>query len=45
MKKRKISMAEVAMTQECTFIQPIDISDAITLDELYKIERKEKENV
>ena len=35
MKKRKISMAEVAMTQECTFIQPIDISDAITLEELY----------
>ena len=45
MKKRKISMAEVAMTQECTFIQPIDISDAITLDELYKIEKKENEDV
>lgn len=29
MKKRKISMAEVAMTQECTFIQPIDISEQL----------------
>lgn len=38
MKKRKISMAEAAMTQECTFIQPIDISDTITLEELYNYE-------
>jgi hypothetical protein len=45
MKKRKISMAEVAMTQEYTFIQPIDISDAITLEELYNIEREENEDV
>lgn len=45
MKKRKISMAEAAMTQECTFIQPIDVSDTITFEELYNIEREENENV
>ena len=48
MKKRKISMAEAAMEKECTFIQSIDISDTITLEELYNlynIEREENEDV
>lgn len=45
MKKRKISMAEAAMEKECAFIQPIDISDTITLEELYNIEREENEDV
>lgn len=45
MKKRKISMAEAAMTQEYTFIQPIDISEAITLEELYENTRRENEDV
>lgn len=41
-------MAEAAMEKECTFIQPIDISDTITLEELYNlynIEREENEDV
>ena len=34
MKKRKISMAETAMTMKRTFIQPLDISSAVTMEEL-----------
>lgn len=34
MKKRKISMAEVSMTMKRTFIQPLDISSAITYEEI-----------
>lgn len=34
MKKRKISMAERAMTMERTFVQPLDISSTITMEEL-----------
>lgn len=35
-KKRKISMAERAMVMKRTFIQPLDISSAITMEELMR---------
>lgn len=33
-KKRKISMAEAAAIEKRTFIQPLDISSAVTMEEL-----------
>lgn len=45
MKKRKISMAETAMIQERTFIQPIDISEAITLEDLRNLNPQDLWNV
>jgi len=37
MKKRKISMAEVAMKMKRTFVQPLDISLAITAEDLIRM--------
>ena len=37
MKKRKISMAERAMTMKRTFVQPLDISLAITAEDLIRM--------
>lgn len=33
-KKRKISMAEAAAIEKRTFIQPLDMSSAVTMEEL-----------